>query len=350
MGRNLKKRRGNQMAKSKNIFDELTEQYEDVKLGAGAEVPAWIHSGSYALNKVMSGNYFAGYPCGRIIEFFGDPSTGKSLLIYEAMANFQKQYGEHAYVILDDTEDVFTESMAKLLEIDTKRIILLGSETVEEHFGKIFLGMKEVDEDGGKSKKKEGLVPFILSKDPEAKFLVALDSVAMLSTVHEKEVLFEKDDMTKAKKLRAGLRMVNKCFVSEYNILYLIANHVIAQINSYGGGKSTPGGKAIPFMSSVRLDLSMDEKIKVGKEKDDKVIGIRTLCLAKKNKIAAPFVKAYLDIYFEKGLDEMSGLVDLLVEDGLLRTRGSGVFEDAKGDKFRKGEMTLERLKSIVVQ
>ena len=337
------------MAK-KNIFEDIVGQYEDVKLGVGAEVPAWVHSGNYALNKVMSGNYFAGYPCGRIIEFFGDPSTGKSLLIYVAMANFQKQYGEHAYIILDDSEDVFTETMAKIVGIDTARIVILGSETVEEHFGKIFLGMKEVAEEGSKPKKKAGLVPYILEKDPEAKILVALDSVAMLSTVHEKEVLFEKDDMTKAKKLRAGLRMVNKCFVSKHDILYLIANHVIAQINAYGNAKSTPGGKAIPFMSSVRLDLTMDEKLKVGKEKDDKVIGIRTIALAKKNKIAAPFAKAWLDIYFDKGMDEMSGLVDSLVENGLLRQRGSGIYEDSKGAKYRKADMTLEVLKSLVVQ
>ena len=72
--------------------------------------------------------------------------------------------------------------------------------------------------------------------------------------------------------------------------------------------------------------------------------------MAKKNKIAAPFMKAYIAIYFDKGIDEMSGLVDLLVGDGLLRTKGNGIFEDKNGDKFKKGGMTLERLKALVVQ
>jgi len=330
------------MAK-KSIFEDLTDQYDDVKLGTGAEVPAWVHSGSYALNKVMSGEYMKGYPCGRIVEFFGDPSTGKSLLIYAAMANFQKQYGEHAYVILDDSEDVFTEHMAKIVGIDVARLILLGSETVEEHFGKIFLGMKGEED----KKKKQGLIPYILESDPEAKFLVALDSVAMLSTVHEQKVEFERDDMSKAKKLRAGIRMVAKRVVSQYDVLYLIANHVIANIGAYGNAKTTPGGKAIPFMSSVRLDLTQSEKIK-GKG-TERIVGIKTKALAKKNKIAAPFGKCVLDIIFDQGIDEMSGVVDCLVEDGLLRQKG-GWYEDPKGAKFRAADLNLEILKNLIVQ
>jgi recombination protein RecA len=328
------------MAKN-NLFDEITEQYADVKLGTGAEVSNWIDTGSYSINKIISGDFMRGYPCGRIVEFFGDPSTGKSLLIYVAMANFQKQFKEHAYVILDDSEDVFTEHIANIVGIDVKRMILLGSETVEDHFERLFLGGKVGEED---KRKKDGLVPYILASDPEAKILIALDSVAMLSTRHEQDVAFDKDDMTKAKKLRAGIRMVNKRFISEFNILYLIANHVIANIGGYGNPKSTPGGKAIPFMSSVRLELSMKEKIK---DKSEKVIGVTSKVEVKKNKVAAPFQKACVDIMFDKGLDAMSGVADMMVEEGLLREK-QGWFEDADGIKFRRNELTPEMLKKLM--
>jgi len=326
------------MAK-KSIFEEITEEYPDVKLGVGAEVEEWLDTGNYSLNKVISGDFFKGYPLGRIVELYGDPSTGKSLMIYVAMANFQKKFKDHAYVILDDSEDVFTEHIAKMVGMDVNRMILLGSETVEEHFNRLFLGMKGEED----KKVKQGLIPYILESDKEARILLALDSVAMLSTVHEQAVLFEKDDMTKAKKIRAGIRMVNKKFVSKYGILYLIANHTISNIGGYGNSKSTPGGKAIPFMSSVRLELNIKDKLK----DKEKIIGVTSQIAAKKNKVSAPFGKTMVDILFDKGVDSMSGVADVLVEEGLLRER-SGWLEDSDGIKMRRADITLDTLKKLL--
>jgi len=327
------------MAKKMSIFEEIVDQYPDVKLGTGTEILEWVDTGNYALNKIVSGDYFKGLPLGRIVEYFGEPSTGKSLMIYEAMANFQKKFGEHAYVILDDTEDVFTEHMAKIIGIDVSRMILLGSETVEEHFGRLFLGIKGAED----KKKREGLVPYIVESDPDAKILIALDSVAMLSTLHERQVGFEKSDMSKAKNLRAGIRMVNRRFICEHSILYLIANHVMAQIGGYGNSKTTPGGKSIPFMSSVRLELSLRGKIKDG----EKVIGVQTQAHGKKNKIAPPFAKTIVDIMFDKGMDEMSGAPDMLALDGYIKEKG-GWFELPDGKKIRRGEVTIEVLKQLI--
>jgi recombination protein RecA len=206
----------------------------------------------------------------------------------------------------------------------------------------MFLGAKVKGEDGERTKKTPALIEFIKEKDPEARILLALDSVAMLSTEHEKDVGFEKDDMTKAKKIRAGVRMVWD-YIVENDILYIISNHVISDIGAWGQAKTTPGGKAIPFMSSVRIELSIRNKLKRG----DKIIGVETEAYVKKNKIAPPFRKARIKISFDKGIDRMSGVADILVQDGFLKER-SGWFETPEGKKVREEEITEEVFFSIV--
>lgn len=320
----------------KDIFQSIVDEYDSISLGTGKEISYWVDSGSVALNRIISGDYNKGYPGGRIIEFFGDPSTGKSLLIYIAIANFQKQFGDNACVILDDTEDVFTEQIAKLLGIDTDKVIIINSITVEQHFNTIFKGNKKEG--------IEGLVPYVLKKNPNAKFLIALDSIAMLSTEHEQEVGFEKDDMTKSKKLRAGIRMVNMDYISKYDILYLATNHTISRIGAYGNAKTTPGGGVVPFMCSVRVELLQGLKLK---DKDGRIIGIEAEANIKKNKVAPPFQQTKIEVFFESGVSRYSGVSELLAKDGLVVEKG-GWLEDKEGNKFRRGDIDEERMKKLL--
>lgn len=329
------------MAKEKghSVLDRIAEEFDDVTVGKAEDIRTWVDTGNYALNKIVSGDYFKGYPCGKIIELFGDPSTGKSFFIYAAIASFQKKFGARGYTLLDDVEDSYMSDVAEMLGVDSKRMIIKSSETVEDHFRKFFSGVrgKKSCDDEDDKKKQPGLVPFILEEDPEARILVALDSVAMLSTEHEQEVMFDRDDMTKAKKLRAGIRM-NWGLISSREVLYIIANHVIADIGvQYGNPKTTPGGKAIPFMSSVRVELSIKQKLKQG----EKIIGVETEAFTRKNKIAPPFRRARIKIYFEKGIDRMSGVADMLLEDGILR-RSGGYLVTAAGEKFYEKDFTEE--------
>jgi recombination protein RecA len=331
------------MAKDKSVFELVADEFDDVVVGKGEDIKSWVDTGNYALNKIVSGDFFKGYPCGKITELFGDPSAGKSFFIYNAIANFQRRYERHAYPILDDVEDAFMANMVEMMGVDVPRVIRRTSDTVEEHFRKMFLGTKDTKgPDGEKIKGKSGLIPFIKEQDPEARILLALDSVAMLSTEHEKDVGFDKDDMTKAKKIRAGVRMVWD-YVVDNDILYIISNHVIADIGAWGQAKTTPGGKAIPFMSSVRVELSIRNKLKRG----EKIIGVETEAFIKKNKIAPPFRKARIKISFDKGIDRMSGVANILVQDGFLKER-SGWFETPEGKKVREEEITEEVFLGIV--
>ena len=321
---------------SKDYLAKVIKDFEGVGTAESQVMNVWVDTGSYALNKAISGSYQKGLPFGRVVDVFGDPSTGKSLLIYHILANVQKMGG---VAILDDTEDAYVKEFGEKIGINNDELIILNSLAVEEHFEKIFLGWKN-----SKGKKKESLVDMILAEEPECPIVVALDSVALLSTRHEQDVKFDKPDMAKAKQLRAGMRMISK-HLQEHEILHMISNHVIAKIGvMFGPTKTTPGGSGIPFQASVRIDLSLGKKI-LDKEIETKKVGVQSRVKIAKNKISAPFKETMLDIYFDKGVDPYSGVKEMMVDDGILVPQKGNIFiyknpegveEKIRGFKFEE--------------
>jgi recombination protein RecA len=314
----------------KDYIADVVKSVESAELGNESTVKHWADTGNYALNEAISGSFDRGFPFQRVVELFGDPSTGKSLIIYHLLADVQKRGG---VAILDDTEDSYTPEFGKQIGIDNNELIKLSSLTVEEHFEKIFFGWKD-----SKGKQRPSIVQMILENEPGCLIVVALDSLALLSTRHEQEVKFEKPDMIKAKQIRAGLRMCSDV-VKSNNILHLISNHTIAKIGvMYGPKKTTPGGSGVPFQASVRIDLSLRAKIKEGDT--DKVIGVNSEACVVKNKVGAPFRKALLEIEFAKGLIQESGLYESLLAKGLI-SEG----DDVKKGFFKYGENQFRKRK-----
>ena len=321
---------------SKEYLAKVVKDFEGVSTGDKREMSMWVDTGSFALNKAISGSYKKGLPFGRVVDVFGDPSTGKSLLIYHILANCQKMGG---VAILDDTEDAYTKEFGEKIGINNDELILLNSLTVEEHFEKVFLGWKD-----SKGKAKKSLVDLIVENDPDCPIVVALDSVALLSTRHEQEVKFDKPDMIKAKQIRAGMRMVSS-HLQNNNILHLISNHLIAKIGVlFGNPKTTPGGSGIPFQASVRIELSLGKKIK-HKDNEDKKVGIQSRVYIAKNKVSEPFKETTLDVYFDSGVDAYSGIPELMVDSGMLieeegnrftYTAPDGKKEVIRGFKFKE--------------
>ena len=309
---------------SKKWLSKVVKDFEGIGIANNATIDMWVDTGSYALNKAISGSYLRGLPFGRVVDISGDPSTGKSLIIYHILANVQKMGG---VAILDDTEDAYVKEFGEKIGINNEELIILNSLTVEEHFEKVFLGWKD-----SKGKKKRSLVDLIVENEPDCPIVVALDSVALLSTRHEQKVKFEKPDMIKAKQLRAGMRMVSS-HLQQNNILHLISNHVIAKIGVlYGPKKTTPGGSGIPFQASVRIDLSLGKKI-TDKDIETKKVGVQSRVKITKNKISAPFKETMLDVYFETGVDQYSGIQQLMVDEGTLiaETGNKFTFKSADG-------------------
>jgi recombination protein RecA len=341
------------------FIQDITESVEGASLGKEEQVNGYIDSGSYALNYVITGDMFKGYPKGRVVELFGDPSTGKSLCIYTAIAEFQRQGG---VVILDDTEYAFSEPFGKLLGVDCSSLIVLHSETVEEHFEKIFLeyfeeGLKKEDdgeeepskkEDKKKNKKRKApIVDRLLERFGNGKIMVCLDSVAQLSTRHELDVKFEKSDMTKAKKIRTGIRLIVKK-LSSNDITYLISNHTIANIGNMYDDKTTPGGKAIPFQCAVRLELNVGKKIF---DSDDQPIGVLSRVYCKKNKVSIPFRTCGIQVEFDKGLNRLFGWLDLLVNLGIVAQGGAWyTWGDKKFQSKNFAEICPEIIASLQIK
>ena len=330
---------------SKDYIKKIVDDVDNAELGTEASVSNWASTGSYAINKIISNSFVRGLPFNRVVEIFGDPSTGKSLLIYHLIANVQKMGG---VAILDDTEDAYTPEFGKMIGINNQELIRLSSLTVEEHFEKVFLGWKskkkknkddeEYEDTKSKAKAKPSLVQMILDEEPNCLILVALDSLALLSTKHEQTVLFEKPDMIKAKQIRAGLRMCSD-IVKKNNILHVISNHVTAKIGVlYGPKKTTPGGSGVPFQASVRLDLSLRGKIL---DDNENVIGVQSKVHVAKNRISAPFKKAIVDIKFDRGVVKESGLYDVLLNSNTIQEEGADIkrgFFKYGEEQFRKSE------------
>jgi len=284
---------------------------------------AYFDTGSYALNWCISNLPLSGgMPGGRVVEIFGEPSAGKSLIIYKMMADVCRRGG---YIILDDTESCFQPPYARSMGVDTDRLIPMDSNTVEEHFDRVIAILKEL-------RSKIG---------PDLPIMIALDSLAMLMTVHEVDTGFEKKDMSKAGQVRKGMRMLRKAMRKEPNTLYVVANHVIANI---GGGKwkprTTPGGKSVPFQCSVRLELISSKK--VVEEGTKRVLGEEKIAHVVKNKIIYPFRQCRLRVMFGRGLVPSFHLYEAAQQSGVVvqgRTKDekTGKMKDSTGYYTMKG-------------
>ncbi len=246
----------------------------------------YVDTGSYALNWAISGLPLSGgYPGGRVVELFGDPSTGKSLLIYYALG-WVTQHG--GYGILDDTESCYMDVYGASLGIDNSRLIYLNSTTIEEHFTAIRRLRAEI-------RKKLG---------PEPPILMALDSLAQLSSEHEMETEFTKSDMTKAKQIKKGMRLLRPEMVEDEHTLYIVANHTIANIGDTYHPTTTPGGGGVKFQSSTRVELQLRGKLKEKVGGKDRTVGVDSQAKVVKNKIIAPFRECRLQIRFDRGVDK----------------------------------------------
>lgn len=272
----------------KAVLAQVGKSVENISLGVIGKPEFYLDTGNWGLNWCISGSTRGGYPGGRVVELFGDPSTGKSLLVYHAIASAMKQGG---YAVLDDTEGAYIDVYGAALGVDNKKLILLNSVTVEEHFSVVMKLIAELREKLG----------------PKVPIVAALDSLAQLTTEHEKTVEFEKPSMTKAKMIRLGLRLLRPTLVKDPYLVYLITNHVIANIGDMYNPTTTPGGSGVPFQSSVRLELGLRAKIREG----ERVLGVNSKCVVVKNKINPPFRECDLQVRFDKGVVRTSGLFEV---------------------------------------
>jgi len=298
------------MAK-KNLKKEVPDESKLDKVVKGLEdfggeilTPMWfLPTGNLALDYIISGKVdgTGGYPVGTS-ELFGEPSSGKSLLLAKAVAEMQT-LGH--LTILADAEMRWDDDFAALHGVDSTKLKKFYPETVEDFAVETSNMLDKLEE---------------LDK----KALIVLDSMAILSTEKEMEDIeggdIKADQGRKAQKIKAAFRTIRGKIRKTGSIL-LVTNHVIANPGSYVPTKMTPGGGGVPFQANVRIELGKPTPLTM---KDrDRPIGVELHAKITKNSIAPPFGECSMQLYWASGVSKYSGLLDVALDLGIIERRGA---------------------------
>jgi recombination protein RecA len=276
-----------------------------MRLGDEGRAPiAVIPTGSIALDVALG---IGGLPRGRVVEIYGPESSGKTTVALHAVANAQKAGGIAAFI---DAEHALDPEYAKNLGVDTDALLVSQPDTGEQ-------ALEIAD---------------MLIRSGALDILV-IDSVAAL--VPRAEIEGEMGDShvgLQARLMSQALRKMTGA-MSNTGTTAIFINQLREKIGvMFGSPETTTGGKALKFYASVRLDVRRIETLKDGGE----AVGNRTRVKVVKNKVAPPFKQAEFDILYGKGVSREGSLIDMGVEQGILRK--SGAWYTYEGDQLGQGK------------
>jgi len=285
-----------------------------------------IPTGCFSLDRVFG---CGGLPKGRIIELFGQESSGKSSLALYIAAQIQKTKGKVLWI---DAEFAFSKEYAEKLGVDINSLIVSQPESGEEAFDVIsnIAQTGEID-------------------------LIVVDSVAALLPQSELEGGIDQQGMAvQARLVGRGLRLLAGS-LSRSKTTVIFINQLREKVGVFYGKKEiTPGGKSLKFFSSVRLQVKKGAEIK---DADGAIIGNTMIVQGVKNKVGLPWRTAEFDIYYAAGIDVVSDLFNESVRSGVIEKTGNtyslgevklGVGEGASKKYLGQDEKLQKEIKKVL--
>jgi RecA/RadA recombinase len=291
----------------------LTKSIDGISIGF-RDPDTWISTNNYALNYLISGDFYKGVPLGKVTVFAGESGAGKSFICSGNLVKNAQEQG--IYVILVDTENALDEDWLKALGVDTNedKLLKLNVAMIDD--------VAKLINDFTKEYKS-------LPEESRPKVLFVLDSLGMMLTptdVNQFEAGDLKGDM--GRKPKALTALVRNCvnMFGDLNIGLICTNHTYASQDMFDPDDKISGGQGFIYASSIVVAM---RKLKLKEDEDgnkiSEVKGIRAACKIMKTRYAKPFESVQVKIPYETGMNPYSGLTDLVEGKGLLAKEGNSL-------------------------
>jgi recombination protein RecA len=308
------------MADEKTL--ELAIAQLERQFGAGAvmrlgtsDIKAWpaVPTGALSLDMILG---IGGLPLGRVVEIYGPESSGKSTISLSVVAQAQKMGLKCAYI---DAEHALDPTYMDALGVNLDDLLLAQPDYGEQ-------ALEIADK---------------LIRTGEVGVIV-IDSVAALVPKAELEGDMESNQMGLQARMIAKATRKIVALAAEHKCLVIFINQLRMKIGiMFGNPETTPGGRALPYAASVRIDVRKKEDLK---DKSGESIGIKVKAKVIKNKMAPPLKVTEFDIYYGKGVDNFGCLLDVCMAKGIFSQRGAWVYYN--GESYSQGrDNAIEKLK-----
>ena len=330
-----KEKSANQAAEKKTLdlaLSAINKQYGDgtlMRMGDATKMQvSSVSTGSVAIDLALG---VGGLPRGRIVEIFGPESSGKTTLCLSIIAEIQRQGGNAVFV---DVEHALDPRYSKIVGVDLDNLLVSQPESGEDalNIAETLIRSGAID-------------------------VIVIDSVAALVSKQELEGQMGDSTMgVQARMMSQAMRRLTAA-ISRTNCVVIFTNQIREKIGvMFGSPETTPGGRALKFFSSVRIDIRRIGQIK---EPSGKVIGNRTKVKVVKNKVAPPFTECEFDIMYTEGISRSGSVLDLGIEHKILEKKGAwiayngqliGQGREAAKDYLIKNPKVLEEIQKTIME